>query len=154
MLRAMGPRILGAALVGLPAATLVLMGWLAPEGSAIGAVLEQVGGWVCHADPGRSFAGAPVCHRCTGIYAGVAIGGLLSLAFEWVPSARWWALAIGPLALQVALGLLIPALDLWWLRLGTGLVFGALSALAVAHAVARLTRSAEAPGRPSGSPLR
>ena len=136
----MGPRILGAALVGVPAAALVLMGWLAPEGSAVSAMIHQLGAVVCHADPERSFQGAAVCHRCTGIYGGVAIGGLLSVALPPVPFRRvgWWVLALGPLTLQIALGAMMPALDLWWLRLGSGLVFGALSALAVAHAVAAL----------------
>ncbi len=150
----MGPRILGAALVGLPAAALVLMGWLAPEGSTLHSVIHGVGAVVCHADPGRSFEGAAVCHRCTGIYAGVAIGGLLSAVIPRVPFQRmaWWALAAGPLALQVALGLAIPALDLWWLRLTTGLVFGVLSALAIADALVALGRpsaAAAAPRRPT-----
>jgi len=143
MLGAMGPRILGAALVGLPAAALVLIGWLAPARSALGSAVHRLGGWVCHADPARSFAGAPVCHRCAGIYAGVALGGLIALAVPKVPYERlgWWALAIGPLALQVALGAASPLLDRWWLRVGSGLIFGALTALAVAHAVGALGRA-------------
>lgn len=149
----MGPRILGAALVGLPATALVLMGWLAPEGSALDSAIHGLGAVVCHADPGRSFEGAAVCHRCTGIYAGVALGGLLAAAVPRVPFQRvwWWALAVGPLALQVALGLITPALDLWWLRLGTGLVFGAMSGMGVAHALAALrpTAAGAAPRRPT-----
>ncbi|MBO6934719.1 MAG: DUF2085 domain-containing protein [Deltaproteobacteria bacterium] len=146
----MGPRILGAALVGLPATALVLMGWLAPEGSTLDSAIHGLGAVVCHADPGRSFEGAAVCHRCTGIYAGVAVGGWLSMAFPRVPFQRvaWWVIAIGPLALQVALGLVTAALDLWWLRLGTGLVFGAMSGLAIAHALRALTRPAAADAAP------
>ncbi len=144
MLGAMGPRLVGAAVVGLPAGALVLMALLAPEGSTLSNALEQLGAVVCHADPVRSFAGAPVCHRCTGIYGGLALGGMLALVVPRVPFERggWWALAIGPLALQIALGLLLPVVDQWWLRLATGLSFGALSALAIAHAVAALARRA------------
>jgi len=150
----MGPRILGAALVGLPAGALVLMALLAPEGSALANALERLGAVVCHADPARSFAGAPVCHRCTGIYGGVALGGLLAVFVPRVPFERggWWVLALGPMALQVAAGLWVPALDQWWLRLASGLTFGVLSALAIAHAIAALARRptvAEAADRPS-----
>lgn len=150
----MGPRILGAALVGLPAGVLVLMALLAPEGSSLASGLEQLGAVLCHADPARSFAGAPVCHRCTGIYGGIALGGLLAAFVPRVPFERggWWALALGPVALQVALGLLFPALDQWWLRLASGATFGGLSALAIAHAIAALARRptvAEAARRPS-----
>lgn len=143
MLPAMGPRLLGAAVVGLPAGTLVLLALLAPEGSALASALGSLGAAVCHADPARSFAGAPVCHRCTGIYLGIAVGGLLAAVLPRVPFERraWWALALGPIALQVLLGLLLPALDLWWLRFATGLLFGALAAIAVARAVAALARA-------------
>jgi uncharacterized membrane protein len=154
MLGAMGPRLVGAAIVGLPAGALVLMALLAPEGTTLASALEQIGATVCHADPQRSFAGVPVCHRCSGIYGGLALGGLLALVAPRVPFERgaWWALAIGPLAAQIALGLLVPAADQWWLRLATGLAFGALTALAVAHAIAALARRstvAGAAGRPS-----
>jgi len=140
MIGAMGPRLLGAAIVGLPASVLVLMALLAPEGSPLAGVLDGLGAVVCHADPARSFDGAPVCHRCTGIYAGLALGGVAALLSPRVPFDRgaWWALALGPLTLQIALGLGVPALDRWWLRLGTGLTFGALTALAVAQAIAAL----------------
>lgn len=138
--RAMGPRILGAALVGLPASALVLMALLAPEGSALDLALHQLGRHLCHTDPARSFAGAPVCHRCTGIYAGFAVGGWLSLGLPRVPMERprWWALALVPLVLQIALGWAFDALDLWWLRVATGALFGAMAAIALAHALASL----------------
>ena len=147
MLGAMGPRILGATLVGLPATALVLLGWLAPASSALGAAMHRLGGWICHAEPARSFVGAPVCHRCVGIYTGLALGGLLALAVPRVPHERlgWWAIALGPLALQVALGVALPVLDRWFLRVGSGLLSGALVALAVAHAIAALTRAREHP---------
>lgn len=75
-----------AALAVLFTSLLVTAPLLQQEGSLLGWVVRAFGSTVCHQDAGRSFTigGAPlaVCSRCTGLYAGGALGllaaGLLS----------------------------------------------------------------------------
>jgi hypothetical protein len=68
---------------------LVAPAWLAAppvsRGAALAiAVVYRAGAHVCHQDPARSFAMGgvplPVCARCTGLYAGAAIGAIVALA--------------------------------------------------------------------------
>ncbi|MCC7541591.1 MAG: DUF2085 domain-containing protein [Deltaproteobacteria bacterium] len=94
---------------------------------------------------GHAFA---LCHRCFGIVAGVALGGLLAvLGLKIDPSRRWsWVAAASPIAVHVALRWIVPATDLAWLRVATGLVFGTFAGAAVAVALAHV----HPPTPPSG----
>ncbi len=85
------------------------------------AAVYFVGGVVCHQHSNRSFvlwgAQAPVCARCTGIYAGAAAGAAAALAAAYV--GRWRQLRDG----------LLESLAAWrvWLILfaaPTALTFG------------------------------
>lgn len=63
---------------------------------------------ICHQDPERSFTilGFPfaVCHRCFGIYLGLAVGSLLKIPFSAVSMRRIWITAASaPLLIDVAL---------------------------------------------------
>lgn len=95
---------------------------------------------LCHQLPERSFGeGASVmalCHRCTGIYAGVGLGGLAALfGLRADPrSGRIWLLVAAVMALQVGAGWLLAAVDVWPLRVSTGLALGAWGGLALANA--------------------
>ncbi|MEM9072978.1 MAG: DUF2085 domain-containing protein [Myxococcota bacterium] len=95
---------------------------------------------LCHQLPERSFAiaGTPlcVCHRCFGIYAGLAAGGLLSvLGLRIDPGNRWlWFAAVVPMAVHVLTLNLWAGADLVVLRVGTGLLFGGLGGLALCSA--------------------
>jgi hypothetical protein len=59
--------------------------------SALGTLLVvavyAIGSMICHQLPERSYhlwtAQVPVCARCAGIYAGAAVAGALTLAYEW-----------------------------------------------------------------------
>src|SRR5690606_25838563 len=98
---------------------------------------------LCHQIPERSFGAGDaimgVCHRCSGIYAGVALGGLLAaLGARVDPAARpIWIATAGLMLAQVALGWLFDALDLWPLRVLTGVVLGGWGGLALANAFRR-----------------
>ncbi|MCA9605539.1 MAG: DUF2085 domain-containing protein [Myxococcales bacterium] len=122
--------------------TLAPMLW--PDGAAAISARMIFSG-LCHQDPARSFAidGHPmaVCHRCTGIYFGLAAGALAALAFLPDPSRkRYWAAGIAPLALQVLLAWIWPALDLFWLRTLTGAIAGVTGGLLLASAVTPRSR--------------
>ena len=96
---------------------------------------------LCHQDPDRSFLrdghAMAVCHRCTGIYLGLELGALAALGLRPDASRKsYWLAGVAPLALQVALGWVFPALDLYWLRVATGLVAGGAGGLLLASAVA------------------
>ncbi|MCB9592564.1 MAG: DUF2085 domain-containing protein [Sandaracinaceae bacterium] len=113
---------------------------LLPDGPAAASARWVFSG-LCHQEVARSFAidGHPmaVCHRCAGIYAGLAVGALLALALRLDPGRkRLWLGAAAPIAVQVLLGWIWPALDLWWLRVATGLATGALGGLLLATALA------------------
>ena len=81
---------------------------------------------VCHQIPARSFhvLGEPltVCHRCTGLYVGFAVG---VLAWPWLPTLatrlaanpRWVAVFLIPLAIDWAIVVNTPAT-----RFATGLI--------------------------------
>ncbi|MCB9625451.1 MAG: DUF2085 domain-containing protein [Sandaracinus sp.] len=86
----------------------------------------------CHQNPERSFAwaGEPfcICHRCFGIYAGLAVGALLAALWPRLPldpgSRRVWSVALVPMLVHVALLNLWSPADLVFLRVGTGALFG------------------------------
>lgn len=95
---------------------------------------------LCHQDAARSFAldghAMAVCHRCTGIYVGLALGALLAVAWRVDPSRKaTWLAGATPLALQVLAAWAWPALDLWWLRAATGVIAGGTGGLLLASAV-------------------
>lgn len=135
------PRSIGLALFVLIGAALVLasMPLVEPEG-LLGTVGRFAFHGLCHQLPERSFAiGDAVmglCHRCTGLYGGVALGGLVAaLGARVDPASRPIWIATGGLMLaQVALGWLFDALDLWPLRVLTGVVLGGWGGLALASA--------------------
>ncbi|HHH28557.1 MAG TPA: DUF2085 domain-containing protein [Polyangiaceae bacterium] len=87
-----------------------------------------------------------VCHRCTGIYAGLAIGAFLATGIYADP-ARWrlWVLAVTPMVLQVVLGWIWPALDLFYLRVATG----AFAGLGGGLLLASIFRPAPGKGHPA-----
>ena len=77
--------------------------------AAAAAVLYGLGSMICHQRPERAFhlAGSqlPVCARCTGIYAGAALGAFVSLGrIERLRrAARWWmSAAAAPAAATLA----------------------------------------------------
>ncbi|MBX3268962.1 MAG: DUF2085 domain-containing protein [Sandaracinaceae bacterium] len=111
-----------------------------PE-SPLALIARGVFSGLCHQDAARSFArdghAMAVCHRCAGIYLGLALGALAALGVR-LDAARksYWLAGIAPLAVQVALGWAFPALDLYWLRVATGLVAGGAGGLLLASAVA------------------
>ncbi len=81
---------------------------------------------VCHQIPARSFhvLGEPiaVCHRCTGLYVGFAVGVLVwpwlpTLAARLAANPRWVAVFLVPLAIDWAVVVNTPAT-----RFVTGLV--------------------------------
>lgn len=67
---------------------LVTAPWVADVTGELGGVLYAIGGLVCHQRPERSFhlgmAQLPVCARCLGVYAGVAMG-----LVAWTVAAMW-----------------------------------------------------------------
>ncbi len=56
-------------------------------------------GAVCHQDPARSFAGLPLCARCTGLYAGLLLAALAPVRMSARPAL---AIAAASLALWLA----------------------------------------------------
>ncbi len=133
----------GFALIALLAATPLV--W---PGTPIAAIARTVFAGLCHQQQARSFVvdghAMAVCHRCAGIYGGLALGALAAAVVSADPSRfRPWIAGAAPLAIQVVLAWIWPALDLWWLRLATGLWAGATGGLLL---VCAITRGGGAPG--------
>lgn len=111
----------------------------APGSLAIRTVFSRA----CHQNPERSFAwsGEPfcVCHRCFGIYAGLALGATIAALWPRLPldpgSRRLWAVALLPMLAHVALLNLWAPADLVVLRVITGALFGVLGGFASAVAL-------------------
>lgn len=101
----------------------------------------------CHQLAERSFAwgGNPfcVCHRCFGIYAGLMLGGLVAaLGFRADPGNRkLWIAATAPMLVHVVALNIFPAVDWWWMRVGTGALFGVWGAWAVSLALGQAFHS-------------
>ncbi len=107
---------------------------------------------VCHQKPDRSFSilGFPwaCCHRCCGIYLGMALTSLLLTARR--PRATkikvfWILLACVPISFDA----LFPFLG-WWTntatsRMLTGLIFGCMLAAVLVAALASLAEETAAP---------
>ncbi len=130
---------------------LVYAAWF-PRSAGAG-TLRALLSMFCHQEPSRCFwvAGAPMClcHRCVGIYAGIALGALGTAAARrsWhaADPAHWkpWVLFAAPIFVHV----LVPAghaLDAWWLQLGTGALFGVWAGHALSVAFARIVRTPRA----------
>jgi uncharacterized membrane protein len=89
--------------------------------------LRHVFGWVCGQNPAHTWSPGgdllPVCHRCTGVYAGAFVAALLQLAWRPAPTPRW-------LWLNGAFLLFIVPSGFYWipqnpeLRCGSGILFG------------------------------
>lgn len=132
-------RAIGAAF-GLGASALVASVVLAATrpGTVSSIATRTVFARACHQDPARSFAwnGEPfcICHRCFGIYAGLAVGALAVALFPRLPldagSRRFWLAALLPMLAHVVLLHLWPPADLVVLRVGTGAIFGLWGGLA------------------------
>lgn len=136
-MRRLAPALIGTAFLFVAAFTLAPMLW---PGSAVGLTARWVFAGLCHRDPARSFAldghTMAVCHRCAGIYGGLALGAYAALGLRLDPSKLWiWAAGGAPLALQVGLAWIWPALDLPALRIATGLLAGATGGLLLASAI-------------------
>jgi uncharacterized membrane protein len=128
----------------------------------IAAALYAAGSLICHQRPDRSFhllsAQLPVCARCTGIYAGAALGVLGAVFFPRLrrvaadTSARM-LLAAG--AALTALTLVVEWSGLSPLsnaaRFAAGMPLGCAVALVVVQAVATLHYDGCAPRRPIAS---
>jgi uncharacterized membrane protein len=115
---------------------------------------------LCHQLPDRSFVvdGTPlaVCHRCIGIYIGLALGALAlpsvrGHARRWARHDRWVLLAA---VLPAALDWGSDVAGLWsntaGTRVATGLWLGLVVGLVFARSLA-LRRSRDATSRPSAS---
>ncbi len=118
------------------AALAVLAALPAVVGGTLGAAIHHAFSVACHqiADRSPHIAGEPIalCHRCSGILAGLVLGiALVPLASDALRNlanrgaqARWLLLAAVPTAVDWALG----ALGVWantpGSRVLTGLVFG------------------------------
>ena len=98
-MQAIEKRALASASLAVVATTwallLVVAPWVAGLTRELGGVLYAIGGLVCHQRPERSFhlgtAQLPVCARCLGVYAGVAVGlAAWTMARGWrrVPWSR------------------------------------------------------------------
>jgi hypothetical protein len=118
-------------------------------GTPLAAMARAVFSGLCHQQDARSFAidghTMAVCHRCAGIYAGLSLGALGALVIAADPT-RWrhWIAGGAPLAIQVTLAWIWPALDLWWLRSATGVWTGLMGGLLLARALAARPRRAPA----------
>ena len=84
---------------------------LEAAGTALSALAYALGSFICHQQPERSFhlgaAQLPVCARCVGLYAGVALGAFAPLklsryrtilAAAAVPTALTWGIEVLGLA--------------------------------------------------------
>ena len=91
--------------------------------------------YLCHQIPERSFFLAEyplaVCSRCTGIYAGFLLGGIVypilrSLRSTATPERKWLFIAAVPLAIDFALEFFGVWHNTHWSRFVTGAVLGAV----------------------------
>jgi uncharacterized membrane protein len=116
---------------------------------------------VCHQNPARSFScygyGWAVCHRCSGIYAGLLLGAFCSqlLSVFWYDVRRR---RIGTLAgiLPVFLDYALPFAGVWVntpaSRFASGMAFGLAAGVLLVPAVAEVWASLHAGTRPVTCP--
>ena len=122
--------------------------WL-PE--AVRTVVHEGFAVLCHQMPSRSFhahgVAFAVCHRCTGIYAGLVVGVLV-----WPLVRHWVERTIGP-RVRLVLGLAVAPLGVDWAlgffglwsntpasQAATGAVFGVVAGLLLARGLAGTQR--------------
>lgn len=133
--------------------------------AAVAAIAYAIGSLVCHQIPERSFhlAGVqlPVCARCSGIYAGAAIGAWIPLLRAFRPSwtrpggiaastARWIVVAAAvPTVLSIVVERAGIANVTNTIRAMTGLPLGAGVAFVVTATLATLHYKECAPPRPT-----
>ena len=108
--------------------------------TALGLVIYEVFGKVCHQIPERSLHlegnKLAVCSRCTGLYAGFALSVLLyplarSLRRVDTPSRLWLFLAVLPIGVDWALGFFGLWANTHLSRFMTGALFSAVAAVYV-----------------------
>ena len=123
--------------------------------SGLGMASRIVFGGLCHQMPGRSLFvdghQAAICHRCTGIYLGLALGGFFALVRRVDPrSPRVWLLGAAPTLIQLALAVPWTFFDAWWMRLVSGALTGAAGGLLMASGLSGAPSDAtpREPGRP------
>jgi uncharacterized membrane protein len=139
-------------------ATFVVMGvfpWALPllrAHLALGTIGEALDGafvTMCHRIPERTLVldgvAMPVCSRCSGIFAGIALGAVVMRPFL---SARAWRWAISAAALGMLLDVATQDLGVhpvWHAtRLATGAFFGYAIAVACITALRREAEAAQA----------
>lgn len=133
----------GAVVVGLAPWLLPLARAWAPLG-AVGVMLDAVFVTMCHRLPERTLVLAgvamPVCSRCAGIFAGVAVGALIARP---ALSPRAWRLAITAASVAMLADVVTQDLGLhpvWHpMRIATGFLFGYALAAACVSTLRRRT---------------
>jgi uncharacterized membrane protein len=126
----------------------------------IAGALYALGSFICHQRSERSFhlfaAQLPVCARCTGIYAGAALGclgGALSPRVRTLVTSSSARMLLAAGTVPTALTLAFEWSGLWagsnWARAAAGVPLGVASALVVVQAVATLHYVGCAPRRPT-----
>jgi uncharacterized membrane protein len=138
-----GPRVCSAVACAAGLGLVVAAPWLAHRDSWVAALLYAVFDPVCHQIAERSFhlwnEPLAVCHRCSGLYLGFALGiaswpAFPTAAARLLARPRWIVACSTPLAIDAVLLLNTPAS-----RFGTGLLAAfpvALLALAAASQLA------------------
>lgn len=117
-------------------------------GEPVQAGLMQAFHAVCHQLPDRSFhvggVALAVCHRCTGIYAGLLLGALLFPlvarhdAVLWPHSRTALFASLVPMAVDWTGDVLGVFTNTPTTRVATGFVFGVVAAYLLAHGLAGL----------------
>jgi uncharacterized membrane protein len=126
--------------------------WASAHGyNSFASTLYRGFGYVCHQIPTRSFQFEEhpfaVCARCTGIYAGFALGLALYplVRRDWrratTPARVWLFIAAGPIIVDFALGFFGVWENTHFSRLLTGAFFGAVCAFFIVPAVIEIGRS-------------
>ncbi len=130
------PTVLWAVALPLAAAQVLLPSWVV-------AAIYRIGHVICHQRPERSFYWAlhswPVCARCTGLYAGAAVGVLLALRLSLpdvvrtpVRVRRYLLIAVAPAVASLLFEWTTGIAPSNVVRATTGLVAGGVAALLLA----------------------
>jgi uncharacterized membrane protein len=132
-------RILLAAAWGSLCVAVVAAPWLESHSyHNVAFVLYRLFSGICHQIPDRSFAlfgyPLPVCHRCSGIYAGLFLGCFVVLRGIHRNTAVRRYLVLASI-ITLALDAIAPVMGLWnnsaLSRFSTGLLFGIMASLIV-----------------------
>ncbi|NOR14503.1 MAG: DUF2085 domain-containing protein [Candidatus Aminicenantes bacterium] len=109
--------------------------YLKSQSSAYGNLIYAIFSPTCHQIPSRCLTlyGNPlaVCTRCLGIYIGFFLGTCLfpvlrGLSSESLPKAKILILMSLPIVIDTAANVVSPWASPHWLRLATGLIWGAI----------------------------